>query len=258
MARRKYLLRRLMAVLTLLTAFYGYGASSVLIWPVDPVLEEQDRASAVWLENRHESPIYIQVRVLRWRQIDGENRYDEQKEVSASPPFALIEPGKRQLIRLIKNLPPAAGEEKAYRVFVDEIPRADERGEPQQRSAGISFRMRYSIPLFASGAGIWTKQKYEYPRDIKQASAPTLSYRIVQNRGKKWLEIKNDGPVHARISKLSRRSTIIVDGLVGYVLPGATMRFALPAGPAADGSGGLQAMINDNPEPVTIRRRGNA
>ena len=39
-----------------LLPFTVQAASSVLIWPIDPVLEADQQASALWLENRDSEP----------------------------------------------------------------------------------------------------------------------------------------------------------------------------------------------------------
>ncbi|KHL74626.1 molecular chaperone, partial [Pseudomonas putida] len=38
------------------------AATSVLIWPIDPVLEADQKAGALWLENRGSAPASLQVR----------------------------------------------------------------------------------------------------------------------------------------------------------------------------------------------------
>jgi fimbrial chaperone protein len=40
-------------------------------------------------------------------------------------------------------------------------------------------------------------------------------------------------------------------GLMGYVLPGSQMRFAIPAS-GSFSSGQLQATVNDNKQPITL------
>lgn len=40
------------------------AATSVLIWPIDPVLEADQKAGALWLENRGTAPANLQVRVF--------------------------------------------------------------------------------------------------------------------------------------------------------------------------------------------------
>lgn len=88
----------------------AFAAASILIWPIDPAIEDNQQATALWLENRDSKPVYMQIRVLGWQQAGGKDDYRNQSEVVASPPVATILPGKRQLIRLIKQSPVAAGQ----------------------------------------------------------------------------------------------------------------------------------------------------
>ncbi|MEL5236893.1 molecular chaperone [Serratia bockelmannii] len=243
----------LTAALLLASQQHALAAASILIWPIDPVIEDQQQATALWLENRDSKPVYMQIRVLGWKQTAGKDDYSNQSDVIASPPVASIAPGKRQLIRLIKQSAPAAGQERAYRILVDEVPVKEQSSDvaPGGAEMGLKFQMRYSVPLFVSGKGIWTKQDSEKPRDYATASQPKLSYRLQQQSSERWLEVRNQGAVHARISKVTLQGRSLNPGLMGYVLPGSQMRFALP--PAGGfSSGKLMATVNDNKQPVAI------
>ncbi|MEA3168872.1 MAG: fimbrial chaperone protein, partial [Pseudomonas sp.] len=57
-----------------LAAGQAQAASSVLIWPIDPVLEADQQASALWLENRGTETANLQIRVFAWSQ----SGFDEQ------------------------------------------------------------------------------------------------------------------------------------------------------------------------------------
>lgn len=231
----------------------AFAAASILIWPIDPVIEDNQQATALWLENRDSKPVYMQIRVLGWQQTGGKDDYRNQSEVVASPPVATILPGKRQLIRLIKQTPVAAGQERSYRILVDEVPIKDKDGAAPDKGAqmGLKFQMRYSVPLFVSGKDVWTKQDFEHPRDYATANQPKLSYRLLQQNSQRWLDVRNDGIVHARLSQVSVQGKPLNNGLLGYVLPGSQMRFALPPSGSFT-AGKLQAMVNDNKQPVTI------
>ncbi|MGO4744077.1 fimbrial biogenesis chaperone [Serratia quinivorans] len=243
----------LTAVLLIAGQQQALAAASILIWPIDPAIEDQQPATALWLENRDSKPVYMQVRVLGWKQTAGKDDYSNQSEVIASPPVASIAPGKRQLIRLIKQTPPPAGQERAYRILIDEVPVKDPGNStaPDGAQMGLKFQMRYSVPLFVSGQGVWTKQDPEKPRDYATASQPQLSYRLLQQSSQRWLEVRNQGIVHARISKVTMQGRTLNAGLMGYVLPGSQMRFALPASGSFN-SGQLQATVNDNKKPITV------
>jgi len=256
MKRLLTLLSHTLMIGLLLFAPFSHSASSIMIWPIDPVLEDKDKSTMIWLENNYTESVYVQVRILGWQQQNDQDTYSEQNDISISPPFAQIQPGKRQLIRLIKNSAIPEGTEKAYRILIDEIPQTSTEKE-QANQVGVQFAMRYSIPLFSSGKSIWTKQDYNNPRDLTQATAPQLTFKVVKEKGKKWLEVTNTGVVHARISGLrtvsSTRSTMVGDGLVGYVLANSRMRLLIPANAPISNGSHIEAMINHNQQPVVIK-----
>lgn len=252
--------------LVLLLSLRFAQAGSVLIWPLDPVLEHKQTAVALWLENRNLAATQMQVRVMRWQQIEGKDELSPQNEIMVSPPFAQIEPSKRQMIRLLKNknVKVPAGEEIAYRILIDEAAPAKKTADslaiekPKKPTTGLVFQMRYSVPLFVSGEGIWTKQDYERPRNIEQATLPKLKYRMIKQKDKSFLEIQNTGAVHARISRILSNSGTQqkewMSGLIGYVLPGATIRLPLNKPISLGANEQLQIIVNEYPKPITLEK----
>lgn len=227
--------------LAMLSAAVGVqAATSVLIWPIDPVIEAEQKAGALWLENRGTAPANLQVRVFAWRQGDYDDQYQPQRDIIGSPPVANIAPGQKQLIRLTRTGASPAGQEQSYRIIIDEIPAPlmarDAADKPQ---AAIQFQMRYSVPLFVYGEGLWGKPDASGARDAAGVGKPLLSWRQVAVQGKPFVEIRNSGPIHARLTDVvlqqGSKAQPLVEGLLGYVLPGATMRWPAPAqlGPAA-------------------------
>ena len=63
---------------------------SLLIWPVNPVIEGDARAAALWLENPGKTPITLQVRIFAWAQQDNDNVYAQQDDVVGTPPIISI------------------------------------------------------------------------------------------------------------------------------------------------------------------------
>ncbi|AXU97619.1 MAG TPA: molecular chaperone [Erwinia persicina] len=189
------------------------AGNSVLIWPIDPKLSHNEKATELWLENRGASTTLMQVRVFSWQQVNGQEQYQTQQQVLASPPVVRIEPGKRQMVRLINQTPPAAGQELAYRVLLDEIPTPRAPGENQ---AGLTFQMRYSVPLFVYGSGL-----------DPDTARPELSWKLVNREGKQALEITNRGSTHARLSNVTLGGRTLSGSLLGYVLANASNTFPL-------------------------------
>ncbi len=162
-----------------------------------------------------------------WQQTNSQEQYQTQQQVVASPPLVRIEPGQKQLVRLIKQLPPAAGKEVAYRVVLDEIPTPRSVSDNQ---AGLNFQMRYSVPLFVYGSGL--------SRDDAKSA---LSWRQVNASGQRYLELTNRGNGHARLSNVTVGGQRLGNGLYGYVLANSTQRFPL----TSSVSGELSAETNN-------------
>lgn len=203
------------------------SSGALLIWPVDPVLEARQNATALWLENNGTLPKTLQVRVFAWAQKNGSNVYAAQDDVIGSPPILTIAPGQRQLVRLTRTVPPSDEPERSYRVIVDEIPvpQTAEKGA----GASVSFRMRYSIPLFSYAQ--------EMPLDLRETIKTeqvkrALQWHVGQDADGRYLEVKNEAKIHARLVDVSfekeNSTSPVAKGLLGYVLPGSTVRWPLP------------------------------
>ena len=132
----------------------------------------------------------------------------------------------KQLVRLIKQTPPAAGKELAYRVVLDEIPTPRNPGENQ---AGLTFQMRYSVPLFVYGTGLNT-----------DSARPALRWQQISEGGRRWLQLTNSGSGHARLSNVAIGGRKLGEGLYGYVLADSYHRWPL----TSPVSGELTAEVN--------------
>lgn len=218
--------------------------ASILLWPVDPVIEAETKASALWVENTGKNPTTLQVRVLAWAQADGNSVYSAQQDVVASPPIVTVAPGTKQLIRLMRMAAPPEERERAYRILIDEVPNAT-KPETSEQGANIAFRMRYSLPLFTYAKSAGTKAEAKQ-RESQVGADGALSWRLSEAGGERFLEIRNDGPIHARIVNIGfgegSSRTVIASGLFGYVLAGSWARWPIDKTIAARGP--LTATIN--------------
>ncbi len=243
--RRRYRFLPTLALLLLVNSGFVSAASSVLIWPINPQIERAQKAAALWLENRGQAPISLQVRVLAWSQSDYSDQLSAQRAVVASPPAVTIEPGKRQMIRLMKMQAAPAATEQTFRVLVDELLPPDAKTDA---ALGVKFQMRYSVPLFVFGDGVALASAASKPEPGIQLLQPDLRFSVQNEGGKRYLLLNNQGPAHARLAavavKQGDKKTLIAEGLLGYVLPGARMRWELPATLSGD-SFALEARINE-------------
>lgn len=232
------------------------AGTTLLIWPLDPTIESGQKTGTIWLENVGKSPVTLQIRLFAWEQVDFKDRLSEQSVVISTPPFTTIEPGKKQLVRFTLTAPIMPGEERASRVLIDEIPVSS-----PAESSGLKLQMRYSLPLFAYGDGLWRKESGRKPGHAR--AQPSLSWRFVEEGESRHIEVRNSGTGHARLSQVrlmdhsagappgsSGNVVDIAPGLLGYVLPGRVMRW--PA-PARQGAGRhLQVQLEPNSPPVML------
>lgn len=218
--------RYITTVLLLSGSGVAHSASNVLIWPIDPFLAPDAKATELWIQNQGSTPTTMQVRVLGWQQEQGRERYSQQEDVVASPPIVRIDSNGKQLIRLIKQTPVPSGKEMAYRVVVDEIPEPADNSKPQM---GVKLQMRYSIPLFTYGAGIPLDKTGS---NHANAQPEKLSWRVVMDEGKPVVQVRNSGNVHVRLSHVSinrgSQRYQLAEGLMGYVLAQSERAWALP------------------------------
>lgn len=219
-------------------------AATLLIWPVQPVFEPGESAAALWVENRGDSPVWIQVRVFGWDQVDGDNRYQEQADVIGSPPMMQVGAGERHLVRLIRRTPTPPGVEAAWRVILDEVPRRAPDVADGSPRAGIHLQMRYSLPLFSYGKGLAPR----LPHAGNSSGGAQLEWRVVRKQGQALLEVINHGERHARLTEVTADgpggAVTVADGLLGYVLPHRSQRWPLPSAVNVES---LTARVNGQP-----------
>ncbi|SPJ32929.1 fimbrial biogenesis chaperone [Kushneria phyllosphaerae] len=244
---RKILLRFLTTIVLstlLLPVPAVLAASSILIWPINPTLSSQERARPLWLENQANVPATLQIRILRWQQVQQRNDYQPQDDILPSPPVVTIAPGKRQLVRLtLTGAAPTSGEQ-AYRILVDEIPDARQQAREASDSR-VQFRMRYSVPLFVTSS--------EVPEQSAHI-AEALRWSVITENGQRYLRVHNPGSAHARLARVQMDGTTVAEGLLGYVLAGTTKQWPLPNNMNAGRS--LTATVN-GADPVKLHYAGS-
>ncbi|HEY9133916.1 MAG TPA: molecular chaperone [Dyella sp.] len=209
------------------------GASGLQVAPTTVTLKSSQNAEGLWLSNTGDNVVHAQVRVYHWTQNDQQDRLVASRGLVISPPMVQLAPGDRQLIRVIRTGAPPSGAnaaEDAYRLAIDELPVGAEG------KRGLQFVLHYSLPIFIEPLG--TKV------------GPQLQWDLHRRGEDIVLQVSNRGGSHAQLASLSYigtdgHRTEINPGLLGYVLPGATMQWMLkPPASAFPAGGTLEAMIN--------------
>ena len=181
---------------------------------INPVLLEVNasrRTALVTLRNEESEPVTVRAYPMEWRQVDGEDRYEETSAVIVSPPIFTIAPGATQLIRVGLRSP--SGARQAYRLIVEEVPDA-------RPTNGIRVALRLNLPLYSA---------------IPAGEASSLRWSAWQEGGGWIVEARNEGTGYVRLNPdLAQAGTGIraADNVnFGTVLPGATRRWRIGAQP---------------------------
>ncbi len=217
-----------LALACLLASAFDASASGLQIAPTSIEMASAGPAQALWLTNTGDHDLRAQVRAYKWSQAGGKDQLDPTQALVASPPMLTVAPGGRQLVRIIRTGQGAtAAGEQTFRLLVDELPLEAAKG------TGVQYVLRYSVPVFIGVSG-----------------QPSLKWSGTPGHDTLELTVSNSGTAHAQLREMSlvqpgAAPLPIVAGLLGYVLPGATMHWtiALPAGANATNAS-IKALVN--------------
>lgn len=201
------------------------SAASLSVTPVIIEGAGGQNAHVITLHNAGEKAIQAQVRIMSWRQSNGEDVLEETRRVVASPPIAEVAPGGDFTIRVVRMAhEPIVGEE-SYRLLIDEIPDATLR-----RNGLVALAIRFSVPAFFS---------------VANASLPRIIWSVERSGSRPQLVASNLGDKRLKVSELYYGGKPVARGLAGYVLGRSEKAWPLP--PGTKGAGGVNAMTDRGP-----------
>ena len=227
----------LIAVLSSVVAWRA-EASTLRVSPVGLDLPIGQNASTLSLFNDDVAPLNVQVRVFRWRQVDGKDVLEPTSGVVVSPPIAKVTPGATRTVRIVRLDPKLPVQQETYRLIVDELPPPLSEGGRQ-----VTLLMRHSIPLFFAAS----------------ADRAKVEWRLIRSEGGPALSVVNSGGRHLRVSNLrilGADGAVLAErkGLVGYALPGSKMTW--PTGPL-DAAPGLHLVADTDTGPIDAPLAGD-
>ena len=200
-------MRKLGYILLGMTAICAVSPATAASLQVSPILvdvaAEGAAASTVTLKNSSAKAVSAQLRVFRWSQVNGEDKFEETTDVAASPPMVTMKPNGEYVIRVVRtSRAPIKGEE-SYRLVADELP------DPAAKASGaINLLVRHSVPVFFRSTN---------------ASPAQVVWNVSKKSGKLVVEGRNNGDRRVRVARLKAddgagNAVSYGDGLVGYVL----------------------------------------
>ncbi len=158
----------------------------ISVSPVRVDLGAAQRSAAVTITNGNAGRV-VQVEGFRWRRSQGEDLYTPADDLIVNPPLFKLAPGAKQVVRIGFAAPAAApragAEERAYRVYFQEVP------EQTSAAAGgtrLQMVLRLGVPVFVAPDPIRTELRWSAKRTADGFS----------------LQLNNAGNAHARLSDL--------------------------------------------------------
>lgn len=115
-------------------------------WRVSPVRLELGRdakSGVVTVYNEADEPLQVQMRAFEWTQdAEGKDQYAETENLLYFPRIMIFTKKEERILRAGIRVP-AASKEKAYRLYVEEIP-----GPRKDEGVNVAIAIRIGVPVF--------------------------------------------------------------------------------------------------------------
>lgn len=194
--------RALLGLAALAWAASAAATGSVTVSPVRVDLRAGQQSASIEITNTGSARTQFTVERLAWTGGPDGDRLDPTQDFVASPPLFDIEPGGRQVVRILMLRPADPQRQLTYRIALQESP-------PQGAAQGISTVLRLSLPIFVT------------PPQV----AADLQWRRVDLADGPYLEAENRGTATAQVAALQLDSGRDLDVGTGYLLPGQSRRW---------------------------------
>lgn len=216
----RFLLALLMLIFSLVAQAATYGVS-----PLSVTFSGKQKSSVVTVVNEDSRPVMLRIKAMAWSQDgDGRDNYSDTNDLVFFPKRLELAPGEKRVIRVGINSPDAAAE-KAYRLYVEELPPAV---MTEDDSTKLSVLVTFGLPIFVVP---------------EQADADLQLEHITTADGVLHLTVNNSGGRHARLSRIVLQDgTVLTDAIDGrYIFPGIRKQYSI-AVPTAYCSGKTETL----------------
>lgn len=182
-------------------------AGNLQLSPIGMTLAPGQKVEKLRVINHNKTPALIQFQGFKWTQVGGKDVEVETTDIRYSPAIVEIPAGGEQIVRVIRMSPGNPGKEDTYRTHLSELP--PKAGTAPVQGAGATVLITYNMALFFR------------PKEAQ----PKLEFRWEGTK----LAVSNSGAATAQLANAGAEGAKAwVPGLVGYVLPGSTMKFEMP------------------------------
>ncbi len=187
------------------------NAGSFTVSPVRVELSPAKPLSSVTITNDGDEAVKLEVEGKLWTQKDGNDDYQDTRELIVTPPVITLAAKASQIIRLGLRRGADPKNELSYRLFITEI-----RPQVKTEGTGVTMNLRLSVPIFVKPTAAvnpqlqWTAKKIE--------------------GGNLLLRAENTGNIHMQVANLQLNvGTDIVgkEPSATYLLPGQSHEWTL-------------------------------
>jgi fimbrial chaperone protein len=190
-------------------------AATFTVNPTEVSLSARGSSALVTLRNESDRAARFEITVFAWSETGGQMTLTPTTDVTFFPRLIELAPKATRNIRVGVTAKPGAAVERAYRLFVEELP-----DNSQPKGNAIAIRTKMGLPVFV--------------RPEKTSRSAVLEPLVVEN-GRVVTRVRNTGTLHVNVEGITvngssatgaRTFTREVPGW--YVLAGETRDFALP------------------------------
>lgn len=180
-------------------------AGSFSVAPVRIELKAPRRAASVEVQNTGDRPAQIQVERYRWiADNGGDDKLEATEDVIATPPIFTLEPGQKQIVRVLLFGAADPARESTYRIILQETALND----PPPNV--VQALLRINMPMFITPPG----------------ARASLGWSVEREGERWWLSMENTGNAHAQITGVRTPAGQALKA-TGYILPGERKRIAI-------------------------------
>lgn len=225
-------LQCLLTVLLTLLSGVASAQNSFTVTPLRVELSPQSPAAIVDVINTSAGPLTLQMQQRAWIQSEGQDGQADTRDLILSPAIFTLQRGEKQVVRIAIRGAPDARRERAYRIFVSEVPTPQLKVAPD--ASGFRVALRMDLPLFVAPV---------------QAAAPEPSYALDAKNGR--LVVSNAGSGHIRYTDFTvlQAGRKVAEVPIFTVLAGGERSFDLPREKITSG-GGLRVQADSNAGPI--------
>lgn len=133
-------------ILFFVTLINTVQAASIAVYPTKLIVSKEEPIAVLEVKNTGDSTTTVQLQAMRWQQDKQEEIYNDTTDLLVTPLLFTILPQQTQIVR-VAPLNQSFSKEKAYRLFLREVP-SEQKTEDKLQKSLLTIMLKISLPLF--------------------------------------------------------------------------------------------------------------